>query len=138
MSHECERFGRYLIGVRPGEYVRAKYVAALERFPARFAPSSRVDRILLSLASGRAVPVRAADMAARFIAPASALRRRLVLLTALLENAPETYERYEAPDAGPFAFFVGLAGRGAVSAVALLFGLFATAAGLALGMGRAR
>lgn len=137
MATECDRFGRYLIGAPTPEYVRGWYEGGLSRFPDRFDARSRMDRVLLDLGCRGWMPLRAVDMAARFIAPGGALRRRLVFLTAILENSPDSFERYEAPDVGSrVGFFMGLAGRGVVSGLALVLGV--AVAGLAYVLGGRR
>jgi len=137
VATECDRFGHYLIGVRPGRYVREWYETGHEGAPDRFAPGSRLDRLLLAMSGWSWLPLRAVDITARFIAPGGAVRRKLIFLTALLENAPSTWERYETPSVrSRAAFFVGLGGRAVVSFLALLLGLVVTAAAYAAGGGR--
>jgi hypothetical protein len=76
-------------------------------------------------------------MTARFLAPGGAVRRRLVFLTALLENAPGAHEAYETPGVGSrVGFFIGLAGRGIASGIALVTGLALVGVGLLAGAGR--
>ena len=136
MSDEPDRFGRYLAGVRPSGYVREWYERALAGRPERFAARGRLDRSLLAMSRWRWLPLRCVDMTARIVAPAAAVRRRLVLLTAILENAPESCGRYEVPGARSLAgFAAGLAGRGLVCAIALLAGLVVTGFALAVGAG---
>lgn len=137
MATECDRFGRYLIGARPDPYVREWYETGHSGAAERFAPGSRLDRLLLRMSGWSWLPLRVVDMTARLVAPGGAFRRKLIFLTALLENAPATWERYETPSVRSRArFFVGLAGRGVVSVVALLLGLVVTAAAYAAGGGR--
>jgi hypothetical protein len=62
-----------------------------------------------------------------------------VFLTALLENAPESHGAYEDPTVRSRAgFFLGLAGRGIVSGVALATGLAVVGVGWLAGAGRSR
>ena len=122
--------GRYLVGEPPGDYVCNAYERAVVAHGERFAPSGRLDRALLGLSRTPLVPLRAVDITARFVAPSSSIRRRLVLLTALLESAPETFERYEAPDAGGAGFLLRLTGRLIVSGLSLAIGLLALAVAL--------
>jgi len=137
VASECDRFGRYLTGASTPSYVREWYEDGVTRFSDRFAPRSRLDGVLLAMSTWPWLPLRAVDMAARFLQPGGTVRRRLVFLTAVLENAPETFERYEAPDTGsPVRFFVGLAGRGIVSALALIVGLFFVGLARLAGVGR--
>jgi hypothetical protein len=60
-----------------------------------------------------------------------------VFLTAVLENSPDSYERYDAPDArSRAAFFVGLAVHGLVSVLALIFGVLVMVAAYVGGVAR--
>ncbi|MDX1394436.1 MAG: hypothetical protein R3195_08595 [Gemmatimonadota bacterium] len=137
MTLESDRFTRYLIGAPASTYVGEWYAAGLARYPDRFATRGRLDAVLLAMSRWRWFPVRSADVTARFVAPGGALRRRLVYLTAILENAPEAAPVYEVPTArSRTAFFTGLAGRGVVSGVALLLGLVVVGLGLIAGVGR--
>lgn len=137
MATECDRFGRYLIGASPPVYVHQWYEDGLARFSDRFAPRSRMDRVLLTMSGRSWLPVRAVDVTARFLAPGGAVRRRLVFLTAVLENSPDSFERYEAPDVrSRTGFFAGLVGRGLVSGLALVVGLLVAGATYAGGGGR--
>ncbi|MFV1986743.1 MAG: hypothetical protein ACC682_05660 [Gemmatimonadota bacterium] len=137
MAAECDRFGRYLIGAPVSRYARDWYDGGLARFPDRFAPRARADRVLLRMSVWPWFPLRAVDMTARFVAPSGAVRRRLVFLTAVLENAPDSFERYEIPGVRSRAgFFIGLAARGLLSGFALAFGLLVTAAAYLVGVGR--
>lgn len=137
MGAECDRFGRYLIGARPGAYVREWYERGISQAPERFAPGSRLDRVLLAMSGWSWVPLRSVDMTARLMAPGGAVRRKLIFLTALLESAPATWERYETPSVrSRAAFFLGLIGRGLVSGLALLWGLVVLLSACATGAGR--
>jgi len=133
---ECDRFARYLIGEPPRPYVRDWYVKGHAVGPGRFAPDGGLDATLLSLSAWRGVPLRALDMTGRVLAPGGALRRKLVLLVAILECAPGSAERFEAPDHGsPAGFFLALAGRGLVSVAALALGLAVVAVARLGGVG---
>ncbi len=93
--------------------------------------------MLLGLSRRPWLPLRCVDMTARFLAPGGAVRRRLVFLTALLENAPGAHEAYETPGVGSrVGFFIGLAGRGIASGIALVTGLALVGVGLLAGAGR--
>lgn len=124
VRRECLRLSRYLTGEDPHPYVLERYVEARRAWPERFEPTGDLDGALAYGSALRWVPLRALDACGRFVAPACAVRRRLVLLGALLESAPPACERFERPDVGsPAAFFVQAARRGAGTAAAALFGL---------------
>lgn len=124
VRRECARLSRYLTGEDPDPYVLEWYVEARRARPELFHPDGGVDRALAHGATMRWVPLRALDALGRFVAPACAVRRKLVLLGAVLESAPVTCGRFERPDVGsPAAFFLRAAWRGAGTAAAALLGL---------------
>ena len=119
--------------------MRGWYERCHEEFPEKFAPTTRLDRVLLAMSRRSWVPLRSVDVTARHLAPGAAVRRKLVFLTALLENAPEEHGAYELPNVRSKAgFFLGLAGRALVSGSALVAGLVLVAAEMASGTGRTR
>jgi hypothetical protein len=95
LDRECRRFTRYLLGEEPSPYVVACYRRA-HRASSAFAARDALDRAALRLA---ALPLGAglADAHARLFAPTSALRRKLVLLLAILETSPPSYRRVDDP-----------------------------------------
>lgn len=124
LRRECARMSRYLTGEDPDPYVAERYVDARRRRPELFAPAGDLDHALAQGAAIDWIPLRAMDACGRFVAPACAVRRRLVLLGAVLESAPDACERFERPDVGsPAAFFVRAAWHGTATAVAGVLGL---------------
>ena len=121
LQAECQAFTRYLIDVDPDVYINSRYAAALEQRRRELAARSRFDRLLLSLGRKHPILTRAVDVYSRFFAPASALRRRLIMLLAIIEcNAP-TAARLEQPDhAGMAGFIIGMTWRSVLLAVMLL------------------
>lgn len=90
LARECEVFVRYLLGREVRPYVVDRYVAA-HRFRGELEPpSGGFDALLVSLARGGPRRAWLADCYARLWAPGSHLRRKLVLLLAVLECAPPT------------------------------------------------
>ncbi len=119
---ECEALTRYLVGSRPSAYVLECYRRL--RPSAAVPGGATVDRALDSAVRLGAFPARVADAYARFFRPTGSLRRRLTLMLAILENAPDSYDRIGAGTRGSYpgvAARVGLAM--ATSGVALLLGL---------------
>jgi hypothetical protein len=88
---ECSVFCRYLTGQAPSEYVLTCYGDAAPS-TSGFAqePLPLIDRGLLGLARKGRLPARIADSYARIFRPHSLLRRRLILVLAILENSPHT------------------------------------------------
>jgi hypothetical protein len=83
LDRESEVFARYLTGKGAGDYVRRKYREAHER--GALGPSSASDRALVDVARRGTWWARLADAHARLFAPGGLLRRKLVLVLALLE-----------------------------------------------------
>ncbi|MGH9816892.1 MAG: hypothetical protein ACRD6I_12515, partial [Candidatus Acidiferrales bacterium] len=123
LGRECAVFARYLTGAAPAEYLARKYReahAVSERFSARGA----FDAKLLRVAAGGPGRAAVADAYACLLARRSALRKKLILLTAILESSPASCGWKDQADAGSAAGFVlRLLARGAGFAVRLLAGM---------------
>jgi hypothetical protein len=93
LQRECSVFSRYLVGKPAGSYVSEEY----RRFHAAggFHPD-RFDRLLIRVASRGPCFARFADTYASRFARRAILRRKLVLLLALLESAPPSSEYIDA------------------------------------------
>ncbi len=122
---ECRAFTRFLTAGSTTPYVLASYERLLPSASIGAAAESRlIERALLSFARRGAVPARIADSYARFFLPRSLLRRRLVLLLAILENSPTTERPMNsAIVASPVAVFGRLAVIGVAFAASLLVGV---------------
>jgi hypothetical protein len=117
---ECLALGRYLFGQEVNEYVRDKYRAAsaalgLENETGRF------DRLLVDLAVRQPLLAKPCDAYARFFAPQGTLRKKMVVLLAIAEVSPPTFQVLDAADAGGWPlFFVRTMWRGAGMVLCLL------------------
>ncbi|HEX5045192.1 MAG TPA: hypothetical protein VFV75_20015 [Candidatus Polarisedimenticolaceae bacterium] len=119
LEAECRRFTAYLLDAPPSPYVIACYVRA-HRVTSAFEPRDRFDRVALRLA---ARTPRLADAHARLFAPASALRRKLVLLLAILETSAPAFRRVDDPGpAGAARAWLRLAWIGMAAGVAAAAG----------------
>lgn len=96
--------GRYLSGVEPSAYVVAKYTEAHRLDLPQLRPGSRFDELLVAFARGGTFRAYMADAHARGFRPASLLRRKLVLLLAILECSAQGAD-LDAPDPGSRAGF---------------------------------
>jgi hypothetical protein len=87
IAAECDVLCRYLTGRHPTEHVRAHYVAAHELASPANPRESETDLLLVRLA--RAGPRRAAlaDACAAAFVRNCTLRRKVILLLAILESA---------------------------------------------------
>lgn len=123
VAAECRVFARYLTGADPSPYVLACYARGLAAASAG-APGDRLDAALLAGARRGPWAARSADAYARFVRPFGPLRRRLVLLLAVLETAPGTSGAIHAADTGgPVPTLLRLAAEGLVFALALATGI---------------
>jgi len=121
LASECDTLCRYLTGREaPAEviehYVRAHELGLLEGQAASGAPS-RSDRLLVLLAQGGPQSAGLADAISVLIAKKGLLRRKLVLLLAILESARSTWRGVDTvEETSPARFFFGaaLAGSGFV------------------------
>ncbi len=124
ITHECHTFVQYLVATRPTEYVLRKYQAAHEQGCVETTGASSIDELLLRIARVRPVLTAAADAHARCFRPASALRRKLVLLAAILESTAPGYHAFESPPPASFVIVLArVAGRCAVFAGLLVSGM---------------
>jgi hypothetical protein len=121
LEAECRRLTGYLLDAPPTPYVIACYVRAHRTTPA-FEPDGTFDRVALRLAAS-GPGVRLADAHARLFAPASALRRKLVLLLAILETASPSFRRVDDPGPrGALRAWLRLAWIGAAAGAAAVLG----------------
>lgn len=121
LRREADVFARSLVGRRPSDAVADRYVAFHRRDGAP-APAG-FDAALVRIARVHPVATRMCDAYAARLPRVTALRRKLVLVLALVECAPSTYELVEVPGAGGAGLGLPrLVVRGALEALALLVG----------------
>lgn len=93
LERECRALSRYLLGQDPDAYVIAQYARGHASIPCRRSRPDAFDGLLVLMACRGAVTARVADAYARFFRPRGALRQKLTLMLAVLENAPLTHAR---------------------------------------------
>ena len=122
LRRECRVFCRYLVRQEPNDYVQEKYVAYHSRPDAEAArPADRFDRLLLRVSRRSRVTACVADSYASRFHRRSAVRKKLVLLLAILECCPPSFQYIDSPDRGGRAWiFATLFGRGVLFGVTLL------------------
>jgi hypothetical protein len=86
LGRECHVFFQYLCDLKIDPYIVAKYCEAHRKVPA-YTPSPGFDHLLVRFATLRSSFTRMADCYSRFFAPRSALRKKLILLIAILESS---------------------------------------------------
>ena len=119
---DCRTLTQYLIGRAPSAYVAECYLRML---PSAAIPTSRlIDRALLGAARLGGLPCRMADGYARWFRPTGDLRRRLTLLLAILETAPDTHDTVNDAALGSRGWIIAvLLGTLAMSAIAIGLGV---------------
>jgi hypothetical protein len=104
LRDECRLFTRYLLGREPDAYVLERYVslhkAALGGAPA-LAP---LDSLLLKTARSNVFGLRCADAYARIFRPQCLLRRKLILIFAILENSRGFHSRFTSGASSRYVF----------------------------------
>ena len=125
LAAECDRFTQYLIDQSPSDRVRKAYVRAHElgvvRPPEGVSPK---DRAALSLAERGGWRLQLADVHARFFQKGGYLRRKLVLMLALIETDTEGRRRADRPHGdGPVQLFFRMAWWGIVAAGLLVMSI---------------
>jgi uncharacterized protein YbjT (DUF2867 family) len=119
LRRECEVFCRYLINLKPDDYVLKKYGDCHRRID--LASGDRFDAFLLKLGSRGVKWCKCCDAYSRFFRPRSPLRKRLIYLLAILETSPRVHTRVDmADDQNRWLVFMRVAFRGGVFVLALL------------------
>jgi hypothetical protein len=93
LEAECAKFARYLSGAEPDRFVIDKYVAAHEAGAVELPGTSSYERAVVGIA--RNGPVRMLDAHSRVFANGNLLRRKLVLVLALLETRSPSAEKID-------------------------------------------
>jgi hypothetical protein len=97
LGRECEVFASYLTGLKPQTYVLERYSDA-HRKVASYTACGQFDRFLLRFANAGPVCTKLADSYARLFAPASTLRKKLILLLAILESSSPAHRFLDSVD----------------------------------------
>jgi hypothetical protein len=102
LSRECAVFCRYLIGKKPGAYVLGKYADGhrVGRM-ARAARPDPFDAFLILLARVCPLAARLVDGYTLLFYRSSSVRRKLVLLLAILESCTPTYHYLDSVESDP-------------------------------------
>jgi hypothetical protein len=138
LEAECTVFARCLSGAAPSADAVRHYISAARTHGlARDADFPKFDRTSLAAARRSPWQARCADAFCAFFHRTGALRRKMVMLAAILENQSPTYEIFEAPQSpGPVGAFFQLAGLGLSFAAAFISGIFTLGLARFSGSGR--
>ena len=125
IAAECGVFTRHLTDGEATPYVIACYerlLASAKRPPA--VEALLIERALLSMGRAGGLRLRLADGYACLFRPRGGLRRRLVLMVAILENSPSSARLLNSGEEGSVvAVSVGMTASLVVSALCTLGGL---------------
>jgi hypothetical protein len=122
LQRECRLFTQYLLGCAPDTYVERKYIEAHETL-SNLAPANRFDIFLIGAARRNSVLLKLADAYAGIFDNRGLLRRKLVLLFAILETSPPFFQKIDAVDGeGRFLLACSAIVRGVISVLSLIAG----------------
>jgi hypothetical protein len=124
LEEECRIFSTYLLGSPPSAYVREQYVRAAHMRGVAFDDElSPFDRLTLRLARYGPVPARCADAYCAIFHRAGALRRKLIVLAAILEHVAPASDAFDNVEPRHAALAVlSLVAYGWVAAGSLVLG----------------
>jgi hypothetical protein len=121
LEAEVATFARYLSDADPDPFVVGKYVAAHDAGAVEPPGTSRHERSVVALARRSAALTRMLDAHSRVFANGNLLRRKLVLVLALLETRSPGAERLDTAAPGSrLALFARIAAFGALFAVRVI------------------
>lgn len=123
LDRECAVFCRYLSGHEANEYVRGKY---REAHQTRFlsGEADRADAVFASIARLHPWTARIVDAYTRVFRPFSIVRKKLVILLAILESCAPTHTYLDTADSQPPVLLVTrMVPRCMIFAVAVLISM---------------
>jgi len=125
IDREVDVFCRYLLSEVPTNYVRDQYcLAIVARGLAEDDNLTAFDRATLSLARRHVLFTRFADAYCSVFHRCGVLRRKLVLLLAILEHTAPSAAQFDQPKLRrPLTICVSLLFQSAISGVSLLAGM---------------
>ena len=124
LNRECSVFSVYLIGEPPSEYVKRKYRAAHQTGCLLGAAAQPAEDFLVRVARIAPWSAKIIDAYTRIFRPFSTVRKKLVLLLAILESCAPTHAYLDSVDSNSLALlFVRFIQRGVTFAIILLVGI---------------
>jgi len=100
LDRESLVFCRYLVGEKPNDYIQMKYREAHRNHSlASQDPSTSAEDLLVRIARISPLATRIIDSYTRVVHPISLVRKKLVLLLAILESSAPTHKYMDSVDA---------------------------------------
>lgn len=121
LAEEALRLSRYLIGREPSPELMERYTQAHRRLLSE--PPSPRDRAWLAFSRRHPWALGPLDAAAGLAAPRSLLRRKIYLMTAVLEASPDHRDKFLPENRGPLGLIMHLGGLGLSAVIKSLTGL---------------
>lgn len=101
LKRECDVFSQYLVSQWPTRYVSSKYLQAHDGSSiSRERPVNLFDKCLLKVAGAHPLATKLVDTYASVFLRRSIVRKKLILLLAILESCAPTYTCFDEPDQG--------------------------------------
>jgi nucleoside-diphosphate-sugar epimerase len=124
LRDECRALTAYLVGAAPSGYVEEQYARAAHVHGLAFDEDfACFDRTTVKLARSSRLAARSADAYCGLLHRRGVLRRKLIVLSAILEHVAPTNAAFDRVETRSAALTVlSLAGYGVVSALSLLLG----------------
>ena len=102
LRRECTVFCRYLIGTEPNDYIMKKYEEAhMSGAMSHAVRIAAFDRILVAMAGTSGVATTLVDSYAAVFFRTAVVRKKLVLLVAILESCAPSHSKFEIVDQVP-------------------------------------
>ena len=105
LDRECSIFCRYLIGQEPNDYVRRKYRDGHRSLSWSRCATNSSDDLLVSIARIGTPASFVIDAYARIFRPASLVRKKLILLLAILESCAPSHLYLDSIDSNSLPMF---------------------------------
>jgi hypothetical protein len=107
LDHECTAFSNYLIHRTPTPYILAKYREAHQASPrlANYNPQP-FDQLLVALSAQNAWTTAMVDAYAALCYRNAMVRKKMVVLLAILESSAPTYAAFDEIDSGGARMFL--------------------------------
>jgi hypothetical protein len=121
-EREARTFARYVVGGEASPWLVERYARAHDTRP-QLRAATTFDRWQAWLAARHPIATLLMDGPGRFVAPRSLLRRKLILVTALLEVAPGAHRWFDGAPGGVLRQGAHLVARGALLIAVVLVGL---------------